>query len=287
MFSARQPPENGQLPAPLVPDNLPSGAAYQQLVQRISSNEIIRGKLLSTDGKLTLIVLALNPDAIQSNRLSRIVEDIRQTADADLAGTGLKASLTGVPVMQLEIRNALERDRVIYNAVGFAAGCLIAILFFRRVSLMVIAAGPPLTAILLGLGALGWLDFRLNLFLNIMTPLIMVISFSDSMQLTFAARDRLIAGESRYQALGKTDPAINFRGPQTGSGRRGANFQTAPGIGDLTFHDLKGTAVVRLAIAGATVPQLATFTGHNLKDVEAILDAHYLAETFSSLKPRC
>ena len=43
-----------------------------------ASNEIIRGKLLSTDGKLTLIVLALNPDAIQSNRLSRIVEDIRQ-----------------------------------------------------------------------------------------------------------------------------------------------------------------------------------------------------------------
>ena len=103
--------------------------------------------------------------------------------------------------MQLEIRNAVERDRVIYNAVGFAAGCLIAIVFFRRVSFMVIAAGPPLIAILLGLGALGWLDFRLNLFLNIMTPLIMVISFSDSMQLTFAARDRLIAGENRYEAF--------------------------------------------------------------------------------------
>jgi hypothetical protein len=31
-----------------------------------------------------------------------------------------------------------------------------------------------------------------------------------------------------------------------------------------------------LAIAGATVPQTATFTGHSLKDVEAIPDAHYL-----------
>ena len=207
-FSARQPPENGRLPAPLIPDHLPSCDAYQQLVQRITSlvqritsNEIIRGTLLSADGKLTLIVLALDPDAVQSHRLSRIVHDIHQTADADLAGTGLKASLTGVPIMQLEIRNAVERDRVIYNAVGFAAGCLIAILFFRRVSFMIIAAGPPLTAILLGLGALGWLDFRLNLFLNIMTPLIMVISFSDSMQLTFSARDRLIAGENRYQAF--------------------------------------------------------------------------------------
>jgi predicted RND superfamily exporter protein len=201
MFSARQPPENGQLPAPLVPEQLPSGAAYQQLVQRITSNEIIRGKLLSADGRLTLIVLALDPGAVRSARLSRIVRDIHQTADADLAGTSLKASLTGVPIMQLEIRNAVERDRVIYNAVGFAAGCLIAIMFFRRVSFMVVAAGPPLTAILLGLGALGWMGFRLNLFLNIMTPLIMVISFSDSMQLTFAARDRLIAGENRYDAF--------------------------------------------------------------------------------------
>jgi integrase len=48
------------------------------------------------------------------------------------------------------------------------------------------------------------------------------------------------------------------------------------GITDLTFHDLRGTAVVRLAIAGASVPQIAAVTGHSLKDVEAILDAHYL-----------
>ena len=113
-------------------------------------------------------------------------------------GHGLRAELSGVPVMQLEIRNAIEGDRLIYNSLGFAAGCLIAILFFRRVSFMIVAAGPPLMAILLALGALGWLDFRLNMFLNVMTPLIMVISFSDSMQLTFAARDRLIAGEDRF-----------------------------------------------------------------------------------------
>ncbi|MBI3699191.1 MAG: tyrosine-type recombinase/integrase [Afipia sp.] len=48
------------------------------------------------------------------------------------------------------------------------------------------------------------------------------------------------------------------------------------GVSGLTFHDLRGSAVVRLALADATVPQIATFTGHSLKDVEAILDAHYL-----------
>jgi uncharacterized protein len=201
LFSARQPPQDGQLPEPLVPDELPRGAAYQHLVESITTNEIIRGKLLSRDNDLTLIVLALDADAVQSDRLGGIVREIRRIAAEDLVGTGLTTKLTGVPIMQLEIRNAVERDRVIYNSVGFAAGCLIAMLFFRRASFMAVAAGPPLFAILLGLGALGWLGFRLNMFLNVMTPLIMVISFSDSMQLTFAARDRLIAGASRFEAF--------------------------------------------------------------------------------------
>jgi uncharacterized protein len=201
LFSARQPPEDGHLPEPLFPDPLPEGKAYDGLVQKVLSNEIIRGKLVSEDGELALIVLALDPSAATGNGLSNLVTEIRQTVTEQIAGTGLKGELSGVPVMQLDIRNAMERDRVVYNALGFVAGCLIAIAFFRRVSFMVIAAGPPLTAILLALGALGWLDFRLNIFLNVMTPLIMVISFSDSMQLTFLARDRLIAGHTKYEAF--------------------------------------------------------------------------------------
>lgn len=47
-------------------------------------------------------------------------------------------------------------------------------------------------------------------------------------------------------------------------------------IEDLTFHDLRGTAVTRLAMAGCNNSQIASITGHSLRDVDAILDAHYL-----------
>ena len=103
--------------------------------------------------------------------------------------------------MQLEIRNAVKRDGLTYNILGIVAGCIIAIIFFRKISFMVVAAFPPIIAIVLALGGLGWANFNLNMFLNVMTPLIMVISFSDSMQLTFAARDRLIAGQDKYTAF--------------------------------------------------------------------------------------
>jgi uncharacterized protein len=156
---------------------------------------------LSDDGTLVLFVLALDPEIVGSGKLSETIGEVRKAIADEMAGSDLRVQLSGVPVMQLEIRNAVERDRLIYNTVGFLAGCLIAMAFFRRISFMFVAAAPPLIAILLALGVLGWLDFRLNMFLNVMTPLIMVISFSDSMQLTFAARDRLIAGESKHDAF--------------------------------------------------------------------------------------
>ena len=201
LFSARQAPEGDRIPAPLFPETLPDGADYDALVAKVRGNDIIRGKLLSDDGQLALVVLSLDPAVTQSKKLDGIIGTVRDTLKEDLAGSGLKGELSGVPVMQLEIRNAVERDRLLYNTIGFVAGCVIAILFFRRVSFMIIAAGPPLIAILFALGTLGWMDFRLNMFLNVMTPLIMVISFSDSMQLTFAARDRLIAGERKALAF--------------------------------------------------------------------------------------
>jgi integrase len=49
------------------------------------------------------------------------------------------------------------------------------------------------------------------------------------------------------------------------------------GISGVTFHDLRGTAVTRLAIAGCTEAEIATITGHSLRGVRAILDTHYLA----------
>jgi uncharacterized protein len=54
IFSA-QPPEDGGIPAPLFPEQLPEGAAYDAMINRVMGTEIIRGKLLSTDGELTLI----------------------------------------------------------------------------------------------------------------------------------------------------------------------------------------------------------------------------------------
>jgi len=64
---------------------------------------------------------------------------------------------------------------------------------------------------------------------------------------------------------------------------RSHSFQAAWGIAmrkagivGVTFHDLRGTAVTRLALVGCTEAEIATITGHSLGDVKTILDANYL-----------
>src|SRR3981189_3253878 len=71
LFSARQAPEKGKLPAALFPSELPpEGAVYDKFVETVKSNEIIRGKLLSEDGTLALMVLSLEPSIVGSNALT-------------------------------------------------------------------------------------------------------------------------------------------------------------------------------------------------------------------------
>jgi integrase len=67
--------------------------------------------------------------------------------------------------------------------------------------------------------------------------------------------------------------------PWAADGFRTMWYKTAQraGVADRTFHDLRGTAVTKLALAESTVPEIASITGHSLTQVKSILEVHYLA----------
>ncbi|MGZ3408940.1 MAG: hypothetical protein ACXWKA_01120 [Xanthobacteraceae bacterium] len=72
--------------------------------------------------------------------------------------------------------------------------------------------------------------------------------------------------------------------PWTSDGFRtmSSKARAAVKISGLTFHDLRGSAVVRLALAEATVPQIATFTGHSPKASRRSSTRTILAATLRS-----
>lgn len=201
MLSARDKPDATGYAPPLVPDEMPEdGPAYDAMLAALKSNDIVKGKFLSEDGELALIVIALDRNVVHERSARSVIGEINATVEEQLADSGLTAKLTGAPVMQLEIRNAVERDRLVYNGLGFVVGIGIAYLFFRRLSLTIIAVLGPAIAIFWTLGVLGALDFRLNLFINVITPLILVSGFSDSMHLVMSIRRDILSGMDRIEA---------------------------------------------------------------------------------------
>jgi predicted RND superfamily exporter protein len=158
MLSARAAPDQSGYAPPIVPDTMPEGDAFSAMTQALKTNDIVSGKFLSEDGQLALIVIALDREVMAERGAASVIGAIRKTAEQELAPLGLRVQLTGAPVMQLEIRNAVERDRLVYNGLGFLLGGAVAFLYFRRMSLTLIAVLGPSIAILWTLGVLGWLD---------------------------------------------------------------------------------------------------------------------------------
>lgn len=89
---------------------------------------------------------------------------------------------------------------------------------------------------------------------------------------------------AELSAVPKVSPIIltnSFAKPWTGDGFR-ASWGKAVSrlkIEGLTFHDVRGSAVTRLAEAGCTEAEIVSITGHSHADVGEMLDRHYLSRT--------
>ncbi len=208
MFSVRQVPDETGFAGSLFPAELPTGDAFDALMKQVRSNEIIQGKLLSEDGTLALVVLSLDKTKVLDIGLDKTIAEIEQVVAEALETTNLRAQLAGAPVMQLEIRNAVQRDRLLYNGLGFLIGAIIAYIFFGSFTHMLIAVAGPAAGVLWSLGAIGYLGFKLNLFVNVITPLIIVNGFSDSMHLVFNIRREIMNGAGRLEAAKRAVIAV-------------------------------------------------------------------------------
>lgn len=203
IFSMRDPPDEKGYPPPMLPTELPRGEAFDKLAKRVLAHPLIGGKLLSNSdgqGQLTLLIISLKRDLIKQAGIFPLIREIEQISKEVLEPTDLTVQLAGAPVMQLEIRDAIHRDRLIYNTSGFLVGLLTALAFFRRWKLVLITSLCPAISVLWAIGLLGWLDLRLNTFINVIPPLVMVIAFTDAMHMVFSIRRRLKLGQDRISA---------------------------------------------------------------------------------------
>ena len=84
MLSARGKPDATGYSAPVIePDKLPEGPGFDAAIAALKTNDIIKGKFLSDDGELALIVLALDRAVVAEQSAKTVIGAIRDAAEKD------------------------------------------------------------------------------------------------------------------------------------------------------------------------------------------------------------
>ncbi|MCP4934327.1 MAG: MMPL family transporter [bacterium] len=205
MFTMRGTPDKTGYAPPLFAADMPTGKEFNKLKRRIDEHPHITDKFLSkadSDGEqVALMVLSLKEGSTATGVLSKVIGGLHETIKENVEPARLHYLMTGSPVMQMEVRKSIKHDRITFNVIGFTFGVFISLYFFRRPTLVFISSICPAFAVLWIMGILGHVGQPINTFINVLPPLIMVITLSDAMHMVFSILKRMRAGKSKYDAI--------------------------------------------------------------------------------------
>ncbi len=205
MFTMRGTPDKTGYAPPLFAADIPTGIEFDKLKKQIGEHPHIKDKFLSKadkDGEqVALMVVSLKEGSTATGVLSKVIDGLHETIKENAEPAKLHYLMTGSPVMQLEVRKSIKHDRITFNVIGFTFGVFISLYFFRRPTLVFISSICPAFAVLWIMGLLGHVGQPINTFINVLPPLIMVITLSDAMHMVFSILKGMRAGKSKYDAV--------------------------------------------------------------------------------------
>lgn len=246
-------PQPGKrIPPPLIPDELPKGKAYDKLIDNILKHPLVGNRFISgnRDNALFLYVVSLDKAETLKIGLQAAVDSLERAAKEVMGDAKVSVHTGGAPVMQLELRNAVNRDRLVYNSLGFALGFLICLVFFRRLKLVLMVSLCPIVTVIVVLGAMGLLGQEMNSFINVVPALVMVIAFADAMHMVVSVRRQILKGKTRREAAAY---AVRTVGPACAL----AALTTTAAMFSLLYVD--SALITDFAITGAVGTLVAFF----------------------------
>ncbi len=194
LFALRDPPDADGNAAILVND--PSTGLTPELAEKIRNHPVLGAKLLSADGKA--MIFTVTPSEPKAPlEVARVIRDeITATAAELFAGTDIKATVTGFPVVRAAISDIIRRDQIVLNAAGALIGTVMSLLVFRSIVASIMAAVPAIVAGLCVVGFMGLFGAQVTVMSTVVPALVMIFGYADGMHLCFSWRHHRDAGRS-------------------------------------------------------------------------------------------
>ncbi|MBF0679207.1 MAG: MMPL family transporter [Devosia sp.] len=182
-FTLRKPaPGGGSEPA--VPEGMltPDEVAFALI--DLQQNDPMMRNLITPDLSGVVLIMFPNQELVAERGAKAMIDNLRETI-APFQAAGLSVEITGPPVWTTEMLNAAVDDQVKFTVYGFLLGSAIALFALRSIAGALIVAATPFLSVMWAMGMILFFFGSFSFLTIIVTTLVLVISFAESMFFTF------------------------------------------------------------------------------------------------------
>ncbi len=208
-FSLRK-PAGDNVTKPAVPENMTSAEQVASELTRLRQNDPIMRNLIVQD--LTGMVMIMFPDSekTQGEGEKQMIADL-QDLISFYQSDEIRIELTGAPIWKTEMLDASINDQIKFSIYGVVIGFATAFISFRSFWGAVLATLTPFVSVIWVMGVVIMLFGSFTFLTNIVTTLVLVIAFAESMFFCFhwlrLWRDGMEPNEAVRQTVMRVSPA--------------------------------------------------------------------------------
>lgn len=246
-FTLRKPtPDGGSVPA--VPENMQSRDEVAFALMDLQQNDPMMRNLITPDLTGVVMIMFPNPELTKRDGTKQMIASLRELI-APYQSANVQVELTGPPVWSSEMLNAAVGDQLKFTIWGFGLGALIALLSMRSFFGAILVAATPLIAVVWVMGVVLALFGSFSFLTIIVTTLVLVIAFAESLFLIFGWISHWRDGMDPYKAV---DATVKLVGPAS------ALTMLTTMVAFATLSLTRGQGIQEFAIAG-TIACALTF----------------------------
>ena len=210
-FTLRVPaPDGTTLPA--VPEGMQTPEEVSKALTDLYNNDPMMKNLINPDLSGVVIIVFPNPEMTKGGGTRAMINDLRSLVD-DYKSDSVQVELTGPPIWTSEMLNAAVDDQITFTVYGFALGALIALLSLRSFWGAILVAATPFVAVVWVMGTIIALFGSFSFLTIIVTTIVLVIAFAESLFFIFNWLAYWREGMDPYKAV---DETVRVVGPASG-----------------------------------------------------------------------
>ncbi|MBJ3784196.1 efflux RND transporter permease subunit [Devosia sediminis] len=182
-FTLRKPTEGGGS-APAVPEGMLTADEVAMSLMDLQQNDPMMRNLITPDLTGVVLIMFPNQELVKERGAKAMIESLRETISF-YKDAGFSTELTGPPVWTSEMLNAAVDDQIKFTVWGFGLGAIIALFALRSFFGAIIVAATPFLAVMWSMGMILMFFGSFSFLTIIVTTLVLVISFAESMFFVF------------------------------------------------------------------------------------------------------